>query len=220
MLIDLKKIPAYYINLSHHTEKRDKMETLLRKLGFNKIIRLEGYNYPENPIAGCSRAHYNVLASRRALPFILFEDDVILNEEQWLDGIIDIPNDASAVYLGTSTWGRMNGHNGEYIQYDVLQDHPGVLRIYNMLATHAILYLNKEYANMIRRAAYYTGYVIEDYNDVAFAELQRYFKVYALDNPLFFQTSNLNATNKKITSINHTECMEIIPLQFYPYSLK
>jgi hypothetical protein len=89
-----------------------------------------------------------------------------------------------------------------------------------MLATHAILYLTEDYRNIIQRAAYYTGYKIENYNDVAFAELQRFFNVYALDNPLFLQTSNYNATNKRITEINHTECMSLNSLQFYPYPLK
>jgi hypothetical protein len=219
MLIDLKEIPAYYINLPQHTEKRDKIETMLNTLGFKSIFRLPGIIYPENPIAGCSRAHYHSLLPERC-PFILFEDDAVLNDSQWSNGIIDVPENADAVYLGTSTWGRMNGHNGEYVQYDILDDYPGVLRIYNMLATHAILYLSPPYVDMIKRAAYHTGYKIENYNDVAFAELQRYFYVYSLDSPLFFQTSNLSATDKTITSINHTECMSFNSLQFFPYPLK
>jgi hypothetical protein len=73
---------------------------------------------------------------------------------------------------------------------------------------------------MIKRVAYHAGYVINDYNDVAFAEMQRYFKIYALDEPMFAQKSNEIGTNKSITSINHTECMSFNHLQFFPYRLK
>jgi hypothetical protein len=89
-----------------------------------------------------------------------------------------------------------------------------------MLATHAILYLSSDYANMIKRIAYHTGYVIENYNDVGFAEVQRYFNIYSLDSPMFAQKSNIMGTNKAITSIEHRECMTFDSLQFFPYKIK
>lgn len=219
MRLDLKQIPTYYINLPQHTQKRDTMEEMLNKLNIENVQRLDGAIYPENPVAGCSRAHYHSIEPDR-VPFVLLEDDAFLLENRWSDGIIDVPDDADAVYLGTSTWGRMNGHNGQYVQYDVVEGYSGLLRVYNMLATHAILYFSNEYASMIKRVAYYTGYVIGNYNDVAFAEVQRFFNVYAFDVPIFAQRSNENATNLPITSIPHTECMSINPLQFYPYPIK
>jgi hypothetical protein len=219
MQIDLTELQTYYINLPQHTSKREKIKTLLAGLSFKNVQRLDGSIYPENPVAGCSRAHYHSLNPEK-VPFILLEDDAFLIEKNWNGGIINVPDDADAVYLGNSTWGRMNGHNGEFIQYDHVDEYPGVLRVYNMLATHSILYLSKEYTSMIKRIAYHTGYVIENYNDVAFAEVQRYFNVYAFNDPLFAQSSNENATNRSITTVNHTECMEINSLQFYPYPLK
>jgi hypothetical protein len=218
MKIDLTEIPAYYINLPNHKEKNDNIKNMLSDLGFKYVQRLDGIAYPENPVAGCSRAHYHAL-NLCTPPFILFEDDAFLLTQNW-NPIIEIPNDADALYLGNSTWGRMNGHDGEYIQYDILFEYPNVLRIYNMMSGHAILYLTEEYKNLIKRVAHHAGYVIENYNDVEFAEVQRYFNVYALDYPMFAQTSNLQGTNKSITSINHTECMNPNPLQFYPYKIK
>ena len=219
MKINLTEIPAYYINLPQHTEKNEKISGMLKDLGFKAIKRLDGTIYPENPIAGCSRAHYNALSHLQA-PFILFEDDAFLNEPEEFRSIVEIPEDADALYLGVSTWGRMNGHNGQFIQYDLLADYPGILRVYNMLATHSILYLTQEYVSMIKRVAYHTGYVIENYNDVGFAEVQRYFNVYSVDRPIFSQSSNMNATNIPVTSTHHEECMCINHLQFYPYPLK
>jgi hypothetical protein len=219
MKIDLKEVLTFYINLPQHNEKRDKINGMLSNLQFKNFHRLAGYEYPETPVAGCSRAHYHSLNSEN-IPFILLEDDAFVMDQNWNNGIIEVPDDADAVYLGNSTWGRMNGHNGEYVQYDKIDNYPGVLRVYNMLATHAILYLKREYTDLIKRIAYHTGYVIENYNDVGFAEVQRYFKIYALDNPLFGQSSNMDATVLPITSINHTECMNTTPLQFYPYPIK
>ena len=219
MQIDLKQIPTFFINLPQHIEKRNKIETMLSNLNIETFCRLEGSIYPENPIAGCSRAHYHSIEPDK-VPFLLLEDDAFLLENRWSDGIIEVPDNADAIYLGTSTWGRMNGHNGEYIQYDTVAEFPGLLRVYNMLATHSILYLNREYAGMIKRVAYHTGYVIENYNDVAFAEVQRFFNVYAFDEPIFAQKSNENATNLAITSVQHTDCMAVNPLQFYPYPIK
>lgn len=219
MKIKLTDIPVYYINLPHHVDKNEKMKSMLSNLNFKQIQRLDGSIYPENPIAGCSRAHYHSIDPDK-VPFILFEDDAFLLEGKSVEMEIEIPDDADALYLGTSTWGRMNGHNGEYIQYDVLEDYPGIVRVYNILATHAILYLSKDYANMCKRVGYHTGYVIENYNDVGFAEIQRYFNVYVFDDPIFAQSSNIIGTNKSISSIRHTECMSYQSLQFYPYKIK
>ena len=219
MKIDLTEVQTYYINLPHHVEKNKKMCEMLNDLTFKKFERLDGFVYPNNPVAGCSRAHYHALDPDR-VPFILFEDDVYLLENGWKGNIIEVPDDADAVYLGTSTWGRMNGHNGEYVQYDVLKDYPGLLRVYNMLATHAILYISKEYASIIKRAAYHTGYVIENYNDVAFAEIQRYFNIYSFDSPIFAQSSNELGTTHKLTSFPMTQCMNYSHLQFYPYAIR
>lgn len=219
MKIDLTKIQTYYINLPQHTEKNEKMCKMLTKLNFENFQRLDGAVYPENPVAGCSRAHYHSIDPNK-VPFILLEDDAYILEDNWKGNIIEVPDDADAVYLGTSTWGRMNGHNGQYVQYDILDDYPGILRVYNILATHAILYISNEYASIIKRIAYHTGYVIENYNDVAFAEVQRYFNVYCVDYPIFAQSSNDLGTKHKLTSLTMSECMSYNPLQFYPYPLK
>jgi hypothetical protein len=219
MKINLTETQVYYINLFHHTDKNENMKKMFSDLNFTKVQRLDGSICPENPIAGCSRAHYHSLDPTK-VPFILFEDDAFLLDSNWKYDTIEVPDDADAVYLGTSTWGRMNGHNGEYIQYDKVDGYPELVRVYNILATHAILYISKEYTDMCKRVGYHTGYVIENYNDVGFAEIQRYFNVYAFDTPIFAQSSNIIGTNKSISSIHHTECMQHNSLQFYPYKIK
>ena len=217
-LIDITKIPAVYINLEKHKEKNDSMYNMLSSIGFETIERVEGVLDSENPIAGCSKAHHKALSSFKA-PFILFEDDCVLFEENKITQI-EIPDDADALYLGISSWGRMNGHNGFYLQYDEFEDHPNLLRIYNMLGGHSVIYLSEDYRKMCEKVSYHAGYIIKDYQDVGFAEIQKFFNVYSLNNPMFYQTSNELGTKQSITSYTTKECMSYSPLQFYPYKIK
>ena len=188
MHIDLREIPAVYINLPRHTEKNESMQTLLRECGFRYTIRVDGVNRPDNPIAGASAAHYRALGEI-APPFILFEDDCRL---KYFRPEITIPNDADAVYLGVSRWGRMNAHSGHCVEWERVDEE--LLRIHNMLSIHAVLYLNNDYTTLCRKIAHHAGYVIENYVDIGIAEIQRWFKVYAFNNPFFYQTSNYHAT--------------------------
>ncbi len=45
--IDLRKVPAVYMNLPQDTEKKEKMEALLKKCGFETILRVEGPYRPQ-----------------------------------------------------------------------------------------------------------------------------------------------------------------------------
>jgi len=217
-LIDITKIPAVYINLEKHKEKNDNMYNLLSSIGFETIERIEGVLDTENPVAGCSKAHHKALSSFEA-PFVLFEDDCVLFEKNIVTGI-EIPDNADALYLGISSWGRMNGHNGFYLQYDEFEEKSNLLRIYNMLGGHSIIYLTEDYRKMCEKVSYHAGYVIKDYQDVGFAEIQKFFNVYSLNHPMFYQTSNALGTKNNITSYHTSECLSMNNLQFYPYKIK
>lgn len=218
MKLDLREIPAIYMNMEHHVEKSENMKNILTKMGFKNIIRTDGVPDPDNPVAGCSKAHHKALSEFKA-PFILFEDDCVPFEENFTP-VIELPDDADALYLGISSWGRMNGHNGQYVQIDQFEEHPNLLRIYNMLGGHSVVYLNDFYKDMCAKVAYHAGYVVKDYQDVGFAEIHRWFNVYTLDNPIFYQTSNDLGTAHKLTSFPMTQCMSYQHLQFYPYAIR
>lgn len=217
-LIDITKIPAVYINLEKHKEKNDNMYNLLSSIGFETIERIEGVLDTENPVAGCSKAHHKALSSFEA-PFVLFEDDCVLFDQNTITEI-EIPDNADALYLGISSWGRMNGHNGFYLQYDEFDEQSNLLRIYNMLGGHSIIYLTEDYRKMCEKVSYHAGYVIKDYQDIGFAEIQKFFNVYSLNNPMFYQTSNALGTKNNITSYQTSECLSVNNLQFYPYKIK
>jgi hypothetical protein len=195
MNLDLREIPAVYINLEQHTEKNEQMKNLLKSCGFKTIIRSEGVYRPDNPPAGCSGAHYNGLCEINP-PFILFEDDCLVHN---FEPIIKVPDDADVVYLGTSQWARYLNYSGPFVHYDIVDEN--IVRVYNMLAAHSILYLTPDYVKMCQRIAYHAGYIIEDYQDIGFSEVQKYFNIYSVNDPIFKQSGH----NNKITACKVTD---------------
>jgi hypothetical protein len=194
MKIDIRKYPVYYINLDQDTEKKSRTEALLREMQFSEIYRISAIKNEKGRIIGCARSHYDVLSTIKS-PAIVLEDDCDLNRD--FDGSIDIPLNADAVYLGISHWGRYLNHSGPYVH--VSKTDTECVRVYNMLATHAILYLNQEYINMCSRISRYSGYVVHNHVDIGFAEIQKYFNVYALDEPLFRQYEWSAITSGKLS---------------------
>ena len=65
------------------------------------------------------------------------------------------------------------------------------------------VYMNKEYISLCSRISKH-AYNIADHQDIGFAEIQRYFNVYAFDDPFFYQTSS-NGTDQPLSSYPTTE---------------
>jgi hypothetical protein len=193
MKLDIRDLPAIYINLKKDVEKNEYMKNMLNELGFKNIIRVDASEFPpEMHLAGCSASHFAALNQVDA-PFIIFEDDCRVKNFQ---PIIEIPELSDAVYLGISSWGRMNSHSGPFVQYKKVDQN--LLRIYNMLSAHSILYLTQEYASICSKISSY-AVITAEHQDIGFAEIQRYYNVYAFDDPMFYQTSS-NGTDQKLSS--------------------
>jgi hypothetical protein len=200
MKLKLTDIPVVYINLDDQTERRENIEKSLNELGFKNIIRVSAFKDRIGK-RGCAYSHAMALEEIEP-PFIILEDDCVpLN---FVDEI-EIPDDTDAVYLGISSWGRMNSHSGPCVQYDEVENYDDLLRVYNMVGAHAILYINPDYIDLCKRIAYH-GYLIADHHDIGFAEVQKYYDVYAFDSPMFYQTSS-NGTDGKLSSYQSVEFM-------------
>ncbi len=200
MNLDLREIPAIYINLKQEINRDVSMKKLMVDCGFKNVIRTEAQYTPDRPLAGCSISHHNAL-NEIDPPFIVFEDDCVAKN---FVPEIEIPDDADAVYLGVSSWGRMNSHSGPFVQYEPVTDK--LLRIYNMLSAHAILYLSEEYASLCSKISRH-GYDIADHQDIGFADVQKYYNVYAFDDPMFYQTSS-NGTDQPLSTYPSTELFQ------------
>jgi hypothetical protein len=213
MKVKLTEIPVIYINLDDQPERKDSMEENLTKLGFKNIIRVPAFKDRIGK-RGCAYSHALSLEEIDP-PFIILEDDCLpLN----FADEVDIPDDADAVYLGISSWGRMNGHSGPCVQWDSVEDRDDLVRIYNMVSAHAILYINPDYVDLCKRIAYH-GYLISDHHDIGFADVQKYYDVYAFDSPMFYQTSS-NGTNNNLTSYQSVEFMTPDQRFWFPLRVK
>lgn len=200
--IKITDIPIIYINLKQDTRKKNQIESMLSEKNFKNIYRSEGVEIKDKPRqVGIALAFKKAFEKAFSITkeedyFIVFEDDVVprncFTEE------IELPNDFEAVYLGTSKWGIIRDKEGNYvksgphIQGSIINK--DLMRIYNMLSGHAILYKKSEYVKKI-----YTlmneAVKTQTYQDIEFAKTMKNYKVYAFMNPLFYQTSSENVTN-------------------------
>ena len=214
MKLDLRKIHVAYINLEEHKEKNQRMIDMLSGLGFESIQRIEGVRHKKGSI-GCSLAHAKALEelSKRDT-FILLEDDCRVLRFRH---DIEIPDNADALYLGISGWGRMNGHSGAYVQHEKTE-FVNILRIKNMLSAHAVLYFKNSYLDMCKRIAKEAG-LSGNFQDIGFAEIQRWFNVYSLDTPAFYQDSSRDITINPLSSYHTYKCLEYEKDQFFPVTI-
>jgi hypothetical protein len=192
MKINIPTISAFYINMEDAHQRKDDFISWNRDLGFNNVTRIAGI-YDNLYYVGLSKAHVNALKDGISLEeaFIIFEDDAAPTEAYVSQ--IEVPDDADAVYLGVSPWGFSRDQdpkeeadfNGSV--FKKVSKFPGVFKIESTLSTHAILYLNKNYAKAALES-YRKAIKLGNYNDVQiyFDGLFNRYNVYAV-GPLFYQ---------------------------------
>jgi|TARA_A100001391_G_C5073898_1_gene278818 hypothetical protein len=203
MKIDLRKIPVVYMNLIQDVEKNKNMQSLLKECGFETIHRVEGSYRPDRHCAGTAGAQFTALTKLANPPFIIFEDDCHLHN---FEPEIEVPDNADAVYLGTSQWGRYFNFSGPFVHYEKIDEK--IVRVYNMLGAHAILYLTSDYVKLCERIAY-KGIYVDRYDeesqplfDVGVTEIQKLFNVYSVNDPFFKQDGyNEAVTSCKINDV-------------------
>lgn len=202
MKINIIKLPTYYINLDSKDDRRRSTEYTLKRLNFNNVTRVSAIPH-EDPKVGCARSQHKVLSnSSIKTPFLLVEDDIVFTGIP--DFEYDIPDDADALFIGNSQWARYLNFSGPFLHYKKIDDR--IAKVYNMLAAHAVIYLNDEFRQVCSRISKYSGYEIMDHMDIGYAEIQRYYNVYALNEPLFKQSGhNGGVTSSKITDIGVPE---------------
>jgi len=218
MKINLLEIPVFYINMSKDNHKKKHIEQQLSDLGFKNVTRINAVEDKKNGRVGLSKSQLMAL-SQVSAPFIVLEDDADPNS---FEPVIEVPDDADAVYLGNSQWGLQSSHAGFYLKYKKVEGYPKILRIFNMLSSHAILYLNQEYVRVCQRTTKYCAETYPMPMDVPFAMIQRFFNIYAVNDPMFIQKDyegKMSAapqfTNKKLTSYKIRELSDFDPRTMY-----
>jgi hypothetical protein len=185
------------INLPAQTERRASAGALLQGLGL-KYRFIEAIACSPGPI-GCGLSHIRALRDWRCdRPLLLLEDDVALSDD--LVDTILAPGDADAIYLGASTFGAVEPFEFAAFTNAVLAEpaSDGLVRIYNMLSAHAILYLT-ESARVIAIEAMTAAMIDRGWPpDRGLAAAQARFNVYALQRPLFYQSAALQRPDRAL----------------------
>lgn len=188
MRIDIRQIPVFYINMAKDTHKKEYIESILREKGFKNVTRIDAVEDKKNGRVGLSKSQFKALSQIPA-PFIVLEDDA---DPKNFEPLIDVPDDAHALYLGNSQWGMMQSYSGFYLKYKPVKDMKHLVRIYNMLSSHAILYLDQNYVKVCQQTTKYCAYEYPMPMDVPFAMIQRFYNVYCLNKPMFVQKDYAN----------------------------
>ena len=201
MTVNLCEIRTHWINVLKDTEKASQMNELLDKIKivnhkrFDAVTEDTEFGWTKEKSPEWFVTHMCGLSHRKLLeetilsdgePVLILEDDVEVESVAW-GPEIPIPEDADAIYLGTS-------HSD--MQYKAEDYGKGWNKITGVFGTHAILHISKKYAaemcNLITECVKHDRPF-----DVALAKvLQGKHNVYAPYIPFFYQADSKNSVNK------------------------
>jgi hypothetical protein len=212
MQINLLETDFYYINLEEDKERNDSLVNKLTSLGLSKdrIFRIDAIKaegIPQDGVfRGCFLSQLKALKEARAKdrPFVILEDDVVVNQ---FEKSLEIPDDSQCVYLGISSWGFTPASDSNLARLNsLITDNTSlnIARIFNMLSSHSIMYIDMNYVDLLisRLEENFSGNTIESSVekigmryfggtmlpcDVIMADQQYNNKVYALRDPIFYQ---------------------------------
>lgn len=188
MIVDITKLQTYYINLEEKQDRRKKIENLLQKNGFTNVNRFDAKKSGKR--VGCSMSHSALLqeiVKNNSYPCLVLEDDL---EVYNFRKNIEIPDDADAMYLGFSSYGWNHNQDEPFPKsLKVTELNDDYHRVYNMLARHAIIHFNPEYdlacIDAMNNFIQYPD--IHKAGDVSISRFHPQYKVYALNEPIFYQ---------------------------------
>ena len=142
---------------------------------------------------GIAQGHVDALSRSLGDPVIIFEDDVKGIPDNFLH-TVGLPDDTDALYLGTSTFGMIRGVSrpGAAISSSV-DSFSHLLRLYNMLSIHAVLYISDSYkkhiisilAEFISTPELHTPHSIGC--DECIANSMKNWNIYGVVNPMYYQ---------------------------------
>lgn len=199
MKIDLRNATVKWINLDGEVEKNKMMSDLCDRIGLTQASRASavtgiqahaGVREGEEHYRNCAESHFKIYKEaieNNNFPLLILEDDVDVEDHFTLD-LENVPDDADAIYMGTS-----HGDNA----YSAIDVGNNWMKIQRVFATHSILYINKGICEEIIKTGSRWIYEINRPFDVGIAyEVQPRYNVYAPHKPYFYQSDAKNKVNK------------------------
>lgn len=194
MLINLTKIPVYWNTIEKNVDRHQKMQSMFNNIGISNAVQLNGEIVKPYTI-GIAKSHIESLSAK--IPVLVLEDDCQTTEHY--NSILTVPDDADAVYLGTSHYGMIRGKTVGGGTISSIYDE-NYLRVYNMLGLHSVLYLSEKYRNhVVNTLNEFVQNPVGGCDDPIAMTMKKY-NVYAVKNPMFYQNDG------------HSEAATITPL--------
>jgi GR25 family glycosyltransferase involved in LPS biosynthesis len=143
--LDLRACETLVVSLPDDLPRRENMLRLCERLDLSGRL-LDAVKCQPGWI-GCGLSHVKALRQADpSRPTLILEDDIATTEDY--NSLISIPDDADALYLGCSLFAGIEmidyiGFTGRWLAEETSEE--GILRVYNMLSAHAIIYLTERY---------------------------------------------------------------------------
>lgn len=183
MIINLEKIPCYWLTCSKSSNRWPKMQEMLQRLNLQDN-KLEGRIVSPYTI-GIAESHIEAISkSLDCGPTLILEDDA--RETDKFSPILSVPDDCDALYIGTSLYGRLNRQT----QYGsaLTADAGEYLRVFSMLSLHAVVYISNRYKlAIIENLSEFVKNPIGGCDDAIADKCQWRYNVMAVKSPFFAQ---------------------------------
>lgn len=192
-VLDLSDITYYVINLKEDEKRRNHISSQLDALGY-KYQFIEGIRQGTK-LHGIAQSHMKILRMPELrIPFAILEDDTCFVDD--FPSRIELPANTDAFYPGLSKFGiqvpgklsRSAWDNIRYVRYA-----DNLYRVFNMLATHAVVYLTEAFQqaalDSMEKGIAVRG--IDFAGDSYYAKLQASYLVLAPRQPFCYQAEEL-----------------------------
>lgn len=153
MLIDLLNIPVFLITIESAKERHQKLNLIFDKHKIKNVVNINGeildktnmdfMQIQRQKSSLVAKAHIEALKKLKP-PFLILEDDIDITES--FQPIVDVPDDADCLYIGSSVWGMVNGvSTGGGTRGKKINS--SICKVENMLGIHSIVYITEKYVN-------------------------------------------------------------------------
>ena len=216
--ININTLKIYCLTIDENINRRKNIDNIFTNLSINYIHTPkanDSISKFQSGAIGISKildtAIINFKNKNTFEPFIINEDDITKTTNY--NNIINIPNDSDLIYLGISQCGLIDKPLGiiGYIYADnIVKKEPSiydisysnVVKIKNMLSTHAIL-VNSFSGLLMYQKAMIDAIINNRHYDIPMALQQPYYNIYALCKPIMCQ--DIKNGGQPCTNIELTE---------------
>jgi hypothetical protein len=201
MRFDIRELKTVVVCAEHNEKYLTRKQNTINLLKSNGFKNVTSATSPEKYPIGVSMTNIEILKQNlNDEPILVVEDDINITS---IPSFIEVPDDTDCVYLGLSLCGTHHISNvGVKGLVNVVNRQNGYSKVYNMLGTHAIVYISKRYKTAIMQMLELLPEVV---NDVLISRLQPLFNVLCINRPIFFQDDKTNLENSSATQINFFE---------------